>query len=289
MFMICPIQFKFLLRLDFFVLFVTFCQKGVKLVLTIKEYLKEHPEYYDTNLPLLPLMHSCECFDARGVFTKQELEARICNVFKEKLLYFYYGKPSYPVGEKVKNFRTDYEYLPVCFILDLRKISIYKVYPFDSGAFFANIYEDFIHRKMTIDSFELPGDGKSIKTYLSFMFGNNDQYLNGVGIKRIFNNEPYLNALVNIMTAEGSMKFDERARTIEVISKNGVKLKDALKCVIIPKNLLQDKNICEFLNNNNIEYIPYDVRPLAHPTTYYGQIVGEVSKYIEKQKGALLV
>ena len=90
----------------------------------IQDYLKSHPEYNNAALPLLPLMHSCECFDARNILTAQELEARFCNVFKERLLYFYYGKPSYPVGEKVKAFRTDLEYLPVCFIVDLQKVLI---------------------------------------------------------------------------------------------------------------------------------------------------------------------
>lgn len=158
----------------------------------IQDYLKSHPEYNNAALPLLPLMHSCECFDARNILTAQELEARFCNVFKERLLYFYYGKPSYPVGEKVKAFRTDLEYLPVCFIVDLQKVLIHKVYPFDSGAFFGNVYEDFLHRHMTIDDFELSNDEEGIKSYLSFMFGNNENYFDGTAIVlSIFSFQPY--------------------------------------------------------------------------------------------------
>lgn len=255
----------------------------------IEEYLKRHPDYYNTTLPLLPLMHSCECFDARNILTTQELEARFCNVFKKDLLYFYYGKPSYPVGEKVEEYRTDLEYLPVCFVVDLRKVSIYKVYPFDSGAFFANVYSDFLHRHMKIDSFELPCNEEGIKSYLSFMFGDNDKYFDGIAVKRDLTGEPNLDALLRMMTADGTMKFDERARTIEVISRDSVQLKDALKCVILPINLLQDDNIVTFLRDNNIDVIPYKVRQLVHPTKYYGQIFEKALNYIEAQKESLSV
>jgi len=255
----------------------------------IEDYLKKHPNYYNTALPLLPLMHSCECFDARSILNTQELEARFCDVFEKDLLYFYYGKPSYPVGEKVEKNRTDLEYLPVCFIVDLRKVSIYKVYPFDSGAFFANIYSDFLHRHMKIDSFELPCNEEGIKSYLSFMFGDNEKYFDGVAIKRDLTGEPNLDALLRMMTADGTMKFDERARTIEVVSKKSVQLKDALQCVILPLNLLQDDNIVAFLRDNNIDVIPYKVRQLVHPTKYYGQIFELALNYIETQKGGVLV
>lgn len=255
-------------------------------MLGLEEYLKKHPEYYNEKLPLLPLMHSCECFDARNILNTQELEARFCNVFKKELLYFYYGKPSYPVGEKVEEYRTDLEYAPVCFIVDLSKVLIYKVYPFDSGAFSVNVYSDFIHRHMTINNFEISGDEEGIKTYLSFMFENNDNYFEGIATKRELTGEPNVDALINMMSSRGTMKFDERARTIEVISNESIQLKDALKCIILPENLLQDKNISSFLSNNKIDTITYKTRQLVHPTKYYGQIFEKAMNYIETHKEA---
>lgn len=48
---------------------------------------------------------------------------------------FFYGKPSYPVAEKFAEKRTDSYYCPICFIVNPEKVSIYDVYPFDTGAF----------------------------------------------------------------------------------------------------------------------------------------------------------
>ena len=239
----------------------------------------------DLSMPLLPLIHSCECFDARNILTSQQLETRLCKVFNENLLYFYYGKPSYPVGEKSKGFRTDIEYTPVCFILDMQMISIHKVYPFDSGAFFNNLYGDFFHRGMKIDDFELDGSADGIKSYVSYMFGNNESYYDGIAVKNKITGNPHVDGLINMTTASGTMDFDERARTIEIISKDNVPLKEAVKCIILPRNLLQDADITSFLNDNNIEYREYKVRQLAHPTSYYGVIVEMVSKYIEEKGG----
>lgn len=251
----------------------------------IEEYLNMHPEYYNEKLSLLPLMHSCECFDARNILSSKELKDHFCNVLKEKLLYFYYGKPSYPVGEKLEEYRTDLEYAPVCFIVDFKKVSIYKAFPFDSGAFVNKVYSDFIHRHMMIDDFKLPNDEKSIKMYISYMFENNDNYLQGNATKKEFTGEPNIDALVNMMTSNGTMKFDERARTIEIISKENIQLKDALKCIIMPENLLQDKTIDSFLKDNHIEIITYKTRQLVHPTKYYGQIFEKALNYIEIHKG----
>lgn len=256
---------------------------GVKM-LSVIEYLKKHPEFYDETQLLLPLMHSCECFNARSIITQQKLKTSFCNVMGKKLLYFYYGKPSYPVGEKQKNSRTDFEYCPVCFIVDLRKVLINKVYPFDSGAYKKDLYEGFIHRHMTIDNFEIDGNEKGIKTYLSFMFGNIDNYFYGAAIKKELIGEPYIDALINIMTAKGSMKFDERGRTIEIISESDLNLKDALKCIILPQNLLQDDKIATFLHNNNIDVIDYGVRALVSPTGYYELIVEKAIDYIKRNE-----
>lgn len=255
----------------------------------IEEYLSCFMHGGSSVIPLLPLMHSCECFNARKILNERELKTQYCKVFGENLLYFYYGKPSYPVGEKVDRYRTDAEYSPVCFLLDARKVQIYKVYPFDSGAFFNDIYSDFFHRNMRINDFELPCTIEGINTYLSFMFGDNENYFDGIAIKRNSVGDPYFDALLTMMTAEGSMKFDERARTVEVISKENVQLKDALKCVILPSNLLRDANIKNFFVKSKIKTIQYKVRPLVHPIRYYDQIFELAFKYIEEQKELITV
>lgn len=247
------------------------------------------------SLGLLPLVHSCECFSARSILSQDILEARKCKVLSEKLgsdlLYFYYGKPSYPVGEKEKYNRNDVEYTPVCFIANPKCISIDKVYPFDSGAFGttegSNRYGQFFHRGMEIDHFELEPSFNGIRSYINAFFGNNDNYIDGCGTKcasaYCVRNNPCVNALISLMSFLGASDLDERARTIEVITKSSVNISTSIRCVIMPKTMLQDQSIKEFLDNNSIDYITYNVRQLMHPSKYYGLVFEMAMTYINTQ------
>ncbi len=252
----------------------------------LADFLNEQPNL-DISFPLLPIIHSCECFDARSILRSHKLEARFCKVFNKKLLYFYYGKPSYPVGEKSEGYRADFEYAPACFILNIQNIYIYihKVFPFDSGAFFTDKYRDFLHRSMKIENFELECSTSGIRKYISYMYGNNESYYDGIAKELKPTGRPCIDGLVNMSTASGTMKFDERARTIEILSKKSVPIQSAVKCIILPQNLLQDKGIVSFLDANNIEYYYYKVRQLTHPTSYYSKIVEMVETYLEEKGG----
>lgn len=229
---------------------------------------------------LLPLMHSCECFDARNIIFADCLEATLCKVFKEKLLYFYYGKAAYPVGDKLELNRTDCQYAPVCFIVDFKKVPIYKIYPFDSGAYDNELYKNFFHRRMNIKEFEIPSNIESIQKYITTFFGDNQQYIDGQALPLNDTGNPYIDALISLLAVRGGEKIDERAHTIEVICNESLRLKDVVKCIVLPVNLLRDENISQYLKDNDIEYITYKVKPLVHPTKYYGVISEKVEEYI---------
>ena len=228
----------------------------------------------------LPLMHSCECFDSRSIIASEQLEARMCRVFHKKMLYFFYGKPSYPVGEKVSGNRTDIEYCPVCFIVPLDKVKIYKAYPFDTGAFDANKYHDFTHRSMKLDDFELSNSCDGVQQYVKVFFGNNENYIHGSAIVRGPHEDPYVDALVRILNATGSFEVDERANTVEVISCDDVSVRDSVECVILPENLLRDVSIREFLDKNRIYHMEYTVRRLTAPSRYNEVVFEKAMEYI---------
>ena len=129
----------------------------------------------NTTLPkMLPLMHSCEAFDFEEIIRENQLKPMVCSVFNKQLLYFFYGKPSYPVGGKDNLNRTDALCCPVCLIIDLDKIDIYRVFPFDSGAFNRSLYDNFLHKHMKIEKFELDNNSNAIRSYISVVFGNNE-------------------------------------------------------------------------------------------------------------------
>lgn len=233
----------------------------------------------------LPLMHSCECYNSRSIIRSGQLEARMCKVLKKDLLYFFYGKPSYPVGEKVKGNRTDIEYCPVCFIVPMNRVTIYKAYPFDTGAFDANKYDDFTHRSMTLDDFELTNSCDGVQQYVKVFFGDNEHYIHGNAILHEMHDDPCVDALTRILNATGAFEIDERSHTVEIITRKNVSVKDSVECVIMPENLLRDASIREFLDQNGIKHMEYTVRRLTAPSRYNEVVFEKAMEYIRMRKG----
>lgn len=230
---------------------------------------------------LLPFMHSCEGYSGKLIIEDNELRTEHCKVFNENLLYFFYGKPSYPVGEKNADNRTDDLCCPVCFVVDPKKISIYRIFPFDSGAFKEKRYVHFLHKGMKIEDFELENNIESILSYVSVIFDNNSNYVTGISCKH---ESDYIeiDSFLNLLNAKGAFDIDERANTIEIISNRSVKVNDVVECIILPKSLMKRTEIYEFIVNNNIRYKTYNVRRLTSPVRYNEIVFELVMEYLEE-------
>ena len=250
----------------------------------VRDYVSQQSVSINEN-DRLPLMHSCECFDSRLIIQSERLEARMCSVFEKNLLYFFYGKPSYPVGEKVEGNRTDIEYCPVCFIVPIDKVAIYEAYPFDTGAFKTKRYKKFMHRNMELSEFELVNSCEGIQEYVKAFFGDNENYIHGNAIVHVEPDDPYIAALIRLLNATGTHSIDERANTVEIITRENVSIKNAVECVIIPENLLRDTKIKNFLDQNGIRHIEYTVRRLTAPSRYNAVVFEKAMEYIRMRKG----
>lgn len=237
-------------------------------------YITEKGGY--TTLPEpLPIMHSCEGFDFESIVENGKLRPSLCPVFNEELLYFFYGKPSYPVGEKEKVNRTDVMCCPVCLIIDIEKIDIFRAFPFDSGAFENKMYLQFLHRHMKIERFEIDNNCDAIRAYISLVFGNNWNYIHGIA-KETEAENTYVNALLKMLSANGGFEIDERSNTVEVLSKQCIDIEKEVRGIVLPDELMRKKEISKFIIDNNIEYRTYEVRNMTAPTRY-NEIVFQLS------------
>ncbi len=245
----------------------------------LTKYIEENDSFKRPKL--LPFMHSCEGYNGKKIIEGNELQATHCEVFDKELLYYFYGKPSYPVGEKIKSKRTDDLYCPVCFVVNPNKVSIFRIFPFDSGAFDGELYTDFLHTEMTIEDFELENSIDSILAYISVIFDDNKNYIDGISCKHESDNIE-IDSFLNLLNAKGAFNIDERANTVEIISKENVKINDVVECIILPKSLLKRREICDFILNNNIEYKTYNVRRLTPPMRYNETVFELAMEYMEE-------
>lgn len=244
----------------------------------------------ETKLPLLlPSMHSTDCIVGEKVLDANELTVMKCPVFNEPLLYFFYGKPVYKVSAKHKIPRTDYLLSPCCFLLDSKKITAKYIYPFDTGAYKSGIYGDTIPSEMDIDSFQLKPDPTEIPEFIRTFFENNSNYLQGIStISDDQLNNAVTISLGSILRSQGVLPFDDRAKTVEIISACNVKLSEAAMAIIAPMPFLRNESFqCFTKAHPEIDVLTYFTHYPTDPYSHNEVIYQKAIEYLTQKEGML--
>lgn len=245
-----------------------------------------HKHVTYSTIDILPYMHSCEGFAAYKIIESGELKATDCPVFKgKKLLYFFYGKPSYPVGEKISGNRTDINYCPICFLVKPEKVNLFRAFPFDTGAYDAKLYAGFLHRGMKLEDFELGNSLDFIQKYIAICFTNNNNYILGEPTLNSSVNNPIVDAFISLINANGTHSIDERSRSIEIITETNVPIKDSIEHIILPEGLLKNQAVKDFIDTNRIDYSTYVFHNLTAPARYNEVVFQKALEYIRKRGG----
>lgn len=99
-----------------------------------------------------------------------------CTVFKEDLIYAFYGRPAYrsrhegSIGLAAR--------APVIMVLKPELIARgTRLYPFDTGAYAAGRYRRWLHSNAAVDDFGLPATSEAARKHVSAFFQSNKNYL----------------------------------------------------------------------------------------------------------------
>lgn len=222
--------------------------------------------------PKMPLIHSTSMLNCRGVINDNCINTIDCDVFNEKLLYFFYGKPSYRVYSKSKS-RNDIACYPVSFIMDPAfDIQIKRIFPFDSGAFHNGFYKSFVSELLPVESFEL-GTGMDVpQKIIDLFFGNNKSYYFGEiksGVK--FGPLDFeLNLYHQLISSTGESSVDDRRSSIELQVDRKIELnKNNIMAVVLPKSAMDDPDVLDVLNKWEAEPITYNTYAGTAPIEYH--------------------
>jgi hypothetical protein len=119
--------------------------------------------------------HTTDSYAFRDIMESGVCKLEACEVPAEKLLYLFYGRPAFRV-------RDDHigkaGVAPVVLLFDESLIHAGKrLYPFDSGAFNHNYYEQWFHRRMALKDFELACTADAARKVIAAFFGSAVNYL----------------------------------------------------------------------------------------------------------------
>lgn len=143
--------------------------------ISLNDYLSSLQEDGGRELKPLPLCHTTMEFYFFEIISSHRIKAeKLCPVFKEMLVFFFYGKAKYVPREFIREGGN--RYLPVTMLFNMEQfgsVSPKRMLPFDSGGF-----ELYKLKVKPIDFYVVPSPSvDAVKKYIAGIYGTNEKYL----------------------------------------------------------------------------------------------------------------
>jgi hypothetical protein len=217
--------------------------------------------------------HSTDVFALQQIIRRGELRAmEPCDVFGERLSYFFYGRPAYK-RTCAASIRTTAR-APVVIMMSSDILASRKrVFPFDTGAFDQGKYSAWLHESMELRDFDLTRLVDSPRRYVPSFYASNWDYLR---LKPRLPTVPYsdyyqVEALVSMINDTDGSRADDRRLAIELqIEKPIAFAWPQVRALILPRDLESTSYLSSFLAGpgRGVEVRWFDVAPLKLATEY---------------------
>ncbi|WP_171972329.1 hypothetical protein [Pseudoalteromonas sp. EB27] len=256
--------------------------------LTLDDFYVSHIDKTEHNdIKTLPLVHTCDGQHFRGILVSNRIAPTLCPVFDEDLAYFFYGRPSYRVNNKGMS-SSSMSNFPVCLVIEPNNLKyIDNVYPFDTGAYSADLYKDAINQNAKIADFKLKSTFDFIKKFISLFYETNENYYYGkiqINESDIPTMSFELQSIYSLAANKCATMTDDRCSAIEVQSKAGLQLSPSVvKAVILPSSVLDDEIVSNYLYNMGIEGISYETMRWD-PSAITPHIITELNEYYKRER-----
>jgi hypothetical protein len=236
--------------------------------------------------PRLPLIHSTDAYALGNMLDgARQLEPQPCTVFQpERLTYLFYGRPVYRPNQK-EDPNDLHHYLPVCLIFKPdADIAIKRLFPFDSGAFQAEFYRSYLHKKMRLGDFLLEPDMDTPGRIVRRFFTDNTNYVTGLSAS----SEPHdpsqfeAESYARIIDVRGANALDSRGAAIEIQTDQTYDLAGNVEAAIIPSSQAR-ADVGKRLRAAKIKVIPYMVGARPRPGDFASAIEEKCVVYLAKK------
>jgi len=236
--------------------------------------------------PIMPLVHTCDCYTLRNIISSKKIIPTLCPVFKEELIYYFYGRPSYRVNDKGLAFNTSSVY-PACLIIQPDEVkSITRIFPFDSGAYAAGLYSNHLHKNSKQEDYLFDSNYVFVQKFVKFFYDTNQNYFDGKTTLQKSTIQPCayeLETIYSLINVSHGEHFDDRCYTIEVQSSASIELNNsALKAIVIPDTVAGDSELAAYLYDNEIEPITYTTCRVA-PSHLTPLVIAKVREFYINQ------
>lgn len=232
----------------------------------------------------LPLVHTSRCEYLDSVASASTLNPRRCDVYKEHLIYLFYGRPAY---RSVKGWSPgDSPTLcPVCFVFKPNAISksVKRVVICDSGAVAKNLFDPELTSADLADLELDPRIESARKASHLFFKTNRDYFLGKVLTGKVLPDRSIERRFYSLLLRPGPADFDDRKSAIEVQIDKVIDLTDQLLFVVLPNEFLEEKSIREtIIYKWRCDPISYDTVGGDAPASYHVLVRDLVRRRLEE-------
>jgi hypothetical protein len=238
-------------------------------------------------LPRLPLSHCTTLKYLDAICAGRALQPQLCPVLRRPLVYTFYGRPRY---RKPSAITTDEWVLPIGFVFapSIQELAS-DVFPFDTGAFNAGLYRDYLPQGVSLMEFRMSPVAEAPGCLVAAFFGNNTGYVRGLTSVMDPLADVHVRALASLYGAivgdRLTLPFDDRSRAIEVVFDRPLLFNGFLEAVIVPESVLvwhpERLALFETLDATVLSYM--DQRPFNVLGKY--EVVYELGVRFLREKG----
>ncbi len=236
----------------------------------------------------MPFFHNVLSLHFWDIIQSGVLKTKHCSIFKEPLVYLFYGRPAYKTGsENGEKRRRDKLKVPISFILkpDCTR-SVKRIYPFDTGGFEEH-YREYIPKEYDYNRFFLGTAHETAKKLIELFFGSNGNYYSGSSCykEEVKFHEMEVKAYLNVLEATGSTPFDDRAYTVEYQIPSDIDLSKNVIAVAAPSEAFNDKEITNVVVGKwGAVPLDYEISRFCDIRTVHGHMCERI-RFFLKDKG----
>lgn len=221
--------------------------------------LKQSIETEKVEEKSLFLTHITKSAMGLNILENGRISVSNCKVMKEDLLYFFYGRAEYRDGADFVNNLNSRK--PICFIVDSSKChEVYKVFPFDTGAFDRcnGIRSNYFDHISDINDLMIGNDIESAQKLVKTFYQTNKNYWSFKAIPKKFNEFTEMDACnyTKLISSQPTGNLDGRASSVEIITKYEIPCEDVV-AIIAPYDFFDQDGFNELINEFNITPIFY--------------------------------
>lgn len=231
-------------------------------------------------------MHCTKSEHFFSMVASGSLEPTECKWFKEHLNYLFYGRPAYRPYQDAENTSLE-AFRPVAIIFEPDyNLTLKRVFPFDTGAFFEHRYEKFISNHTRIENFQADPDTDSASRLVSMFFRSNKDYYfsRSTSPSNVAPTNLVVSSLSGMFQSRGLSEVDDRRSTIEVQVADCIALnKRSVMAVCMPGVYCEDDKLYEMITKDwDADIVDYDIY-YDSPLHDLREVMARVKDYLNRK------